>query len=96
MYPTVGAPASAASGIGGLVGAVLTGGIVVLLFFLLLLILIMWVYYRLIRAAVRDGILDAAKKTGSDGGGTPMVNGYPPHQDATPLTPHYGYRGPNG
>jgi hypothetical protein len=98
MSPAVSYPTG--GGIGAFFGVLLAGGIVGLLVLVAVIALCAYFYYRVIRAGVRDGMMDAMRKTGSSGfGGTPMVDGYPPpiaNVGPPPAPGYQGYRGPNG
>jgi hypothetical protein len=78
----------------------LTGGLVTLGMTLGLFALGVLIWYLVIKAAVRDGIIQAYKKMGIDSPGDGgLINGYPPAQVQVgpPPAPGYqGYRGPNG
>lgn len=91
----------------GLFSALFTGGLVGIGFFLVLFALSVLLWYMVIKTAVRNGMIEALKKTGNDGfgGGGGHISGYPPAQTGygAPPAPGYsggsqypGYGGPNG
>jgi len=71
-----------------ILAAAVGGGIITLLFMTVLLAAYWLFFYSLIKAAVRNGMIEAAKKTGvSIGGGSGYtVSGYPPPQEYGPPT----------
>lgn len=68
--------------------ALVGGGILTIAFILVSLAAYWLFFYSLIKAAVRNGMIEAAKKTGgSIGGGSGYtVSGYPPPQEYGPPT----------
>lgn len=97
MYPTAAVQPGVTDATGGLFGALLAGGLVIILIYVLAFLIGTYFTYRLIRAAVRDGIIAANRKTGvSIGGGSPaQVNGWPPAQEVgAPPAPVYGASNP--
>ena len=102
MYPYTQAPSVASDPVGGLLGVFATAGLVTMLFCFALIFISYYILYRIARAAVRDGIIDADKKLGGlrgGGGGSAPINGWPPAQEVgPPPAPIYrgGYGGPNG
>jgi hypothetical protein len=83
------------------VNLVVAGSVVYLVVMLCLVLGTMLVSYLIIKAAVRNGVIEAIKKTGVGGGTPTYVQGYPPPQDGygappAPVAEYQGYRGPNG
>ena len=76
---------------GGLVGALLTTGFVSIMFLVVTVAVVAYIWYRIIRAGVRDGMIQAMARTGSTGsvGGSSVAQGYPPDQSyGAPPAPH--------
>jgi len=92
MYGTA---ASGTSGLDSLFSGVVAGGLIGLGFGALIVFFSASLSYLFIKAAVRNGVIEAIKKTGLDSGGSRIINGYPPDQSyGAPVAPNY--RGPNG
>lgn len=97
MYPNGLVQPSATDALGGVFASIVTGGLLGLLVVGLVLIVGWYILYRVVRSAVRDGMVDANRKTGGGviAGGGGYVNGWPPEQQVSaPAAPVY--RGPNG
>jgi len=66
-----------------LLGLVLAGGLIYFLIWIGVVWLFLYIFYRLIKAAVRNGIIEAQGGTvGKKRFGSSMVRGYPPVQTA--------------
>ena len=97
MYPNGLATPAASDPFSSLLGAVIAGGLIYILFALVVTFVSYYIFYRIVRAAVRDGVVDAHRKTGGlgSGGGGNSLSGWPPAQDlGAPAAPVY--RSPNG
>lgn len=87
MYPDP--PVS--GGVDGLIALLMTGGLIWFLFLVGTVLLTAYVNYRIMKAAVRNGVVEALRKTGSSGGfgSGEYVQGYPPPQTyGAPVAPH--------
>lgn len=88
------------SGASGLLGLLFAGSAMTLLLVLIVVLIGALFAYALIKAAVRQGVIEAIRKTGLNTGGSSFVNGYPPVQSyGAPVAPsaeHIGYGGPIG
>lgn len=87
-------------GTGDLIGALLAGGAIYLGFVLLLALLGVLMAYAIIKTAVRQGMIEAIKKTGlNSGGSASFIQGYPPTQSygapVAPAAERSAYRNPN-
>ena len=66
-----------------LIGLALTGGLIYFLVWIGVVWLFLYIFYRIIKAAVRNGIIEAQGGTVSKKRfGSSMVRGYPPVQSA--------------
>lgn len=67
---------------GPLFGTLLAGSLLYILFVLLIALLGFYISYRIIKAAVRDGAIEAINRTGlaSQGNTGGFIHGYPPVQ----------------
>jgi hypothetical protein len=83
MYPSVQSS--------DLVGSLMAGGLTLFLVLMGVALLGMYFNYRVMKAAVRNGVVEALAKTGgSSPSGTPLVQGYPPEQTyVAPPAPSY-------
>jgi uncharacterized membrane protein YqiK len=79
-----------------LFGALIAGGIVGLVIVVALIALSIFASYLLIKIAVRNGVLEALKRSGLDSGGPGFVHGYPPDTRGAGAPPAPSYRGPYG
>lgn len=82
---------------GDLVAAVVGVGLTYILLIFAGTFLNYYIFYRIVKAAVKNGTVEAINKTGGGfgGGNSNFVQGFPPEQDyAPPAAP--AYRGPNG
>lgn len=71
--------------ISGMMGGILAAGAIYIVIWLALAILSVYISYRIIRAGVRDGVIDALKRTGNTSfGGGQVIHGYPPEQEIGP------------
>jgi len=96
MYPGAAVPGGSGDPFGSLLGVVVAGGLIYILVVLAVAFISYYIFYRVVRAAVRDGVVDAHRKTGglgSSGSGT-SLSGWPPDQSVAPAAS--GYRGPTG
>ncbi len=88
---------NSAAGLGSFVAGSLG---VLLLVYLAVALLGMLVSYLIIKAAVRNGVIEAMRKTGSTGFGSgtgTYINGWPPAQPGgAPAAPHSEYPGYGG
>jgi predicted lipid-binding transport protein (Tim44 family) len=99
MYPSTPIPADTTASIGGLLGAVVAGSLLYILFTLGIAVLAVYINYRIMKAAVRNGVVEAIRKTGVGSTGTSgQIQGYPPASGyigapAAPASEYPGYRG---
>lgn len=81
----------------GLIGLIMAGSAIYIVFVIALAVLSAYISYRIIKAAVRNGVIEAMQKTGNSGG-QGLIQGYPPAQNygapAAPHTEYSGYSGP--
>jgi hypothetical protein len=100
MYSST--PYDASSLAGSLLGLLFAGGVIYLLLWFAVCFIGAYISYRIIKAAVRNGMIEAINRTGLSGGvgSGGYVQGYPPAQSygppPAPITEQPGYRGPNG
>jgi hypothetical protein len=101
MFPSTVDPSVGGGVAGGLLGLLFTGGLIWALFIIGLYMIGIFIVYMVLKTAIRNGIVEALRKTDNVGlgssGGSP-VSGYPPSQEGVgpPAAPSYsGYRGPN-
>ena len=88
MYP------SSSGSLDGFFGLIFAGGAIYLVISLALVFIGYYIFYRIVRAAVRDGMVEAHIRTGGfgSGGGSASVPAYSAVQVGAPAAPTY--RGP--